>query len=182
MALVCVEFDPDFLGGDEPKLMPHLIELRLKGVDFEGSLQDYLDCPKLKRLYMERVGFHPPENDTDDSTSRSESTNWSEMPFSSGISFPSIPELECLHILYGTLDDKLAAALQSCPLLQLLSAKSSSVEDFIPPFRNAMADSETFPSLKILCIDDSWRVESSLRREFARQCVSQRPGLFISAN
>jgi hypothetical protein len=176
MTLEHLEFNSNTLSGRGSQLMPHLIELSLVNSNIEGNLQRYLDCPKLKKLSLDQTAFVFPKNSTKDNTSSG------KMPLSSSILFPSIPKLECLDVCNVILDNNLIASLQSCPLLQYLSAEWCSIEDFIPSFTTAIADGKVFPSLKILCIDNSWKVESQSRRKFAQYCVSQRLGLAVSAN
>jgi hypothetical protein len=190
MTLNDIEFEFESLLGHGPRRMPRLTELRLEEISFEGRLQDYFDCPKLKKLYLNQVEFHSVRiagdddhhndynQDYDDDDDDSSSFGIS-VPLSSSISFPSIPELDYLYVCNGKLDGKLTDALQSCPLLQHLSTESCSVKYFIPSFTTAIADSRSLPSLKSLCIDNSWRAEPQSRKEFVQYCVNQRPGLAV---
>jgi hypothetical protein len=178
MALEDLDFVSVDLSECGPHLMPYLIELRLRRITFEGRLQDYLDCPKLKRLYLDKVKFYDQETDI-------EGDNYSpkiSMPLSSSVSFSSIPELETLYVRNGKFDGKLTSYLQSCPLLQHMSAESCSIEEFIPSFEAAIADSQAFPSLKSLCIQNSRTTNPWPQQTFARYCVSQHPGLAVSSN
>jgi Leucine-rich repeat (LRR) protein len=160
------------------RVMPCLIDLRLEKIAFKGRLQDYLDCPKLKRLYLDQVEF----SDSGTAIEDDKKTPKIPIPLSSSVSFSSIPELETLYVCNGKFDRKFADSLQSCPLLQRLSAKFCSIEDFIPSFKTAIADSKSFPSLKSLCIENSRKAEPWPQNAFARYCISQRPGLSVSSN
>jgi hypothetical protein len=97
-----------------PHLMPYLIELRLRSITFEGRVQDYLDCRKLKRLYLDEVKFYDQETDIESDNNSCKML----LPLSSSVSFSSIPELESLYVRNGKFDGKLTDSLQSCPLLQ----------------------------------------------------------------
>jgi hypothetical protein len=185
MTLNSIRFKSKSLLGRGPRLMPRLIELRLEEICFEGCLQDYFDCHKLKKLCLNQVEFYSVRTARDDDYHNDYDDVYDSsffgmtMPLSSSISFPSIPELDYLSVCDEKLDDKLTDALQSCPLLQHLSVESCSVKDFIPSFTTAIADSRSLPSLKRLCIDNSWRAEPQSRKEFVQYCANQRPGLAV---
>jgi hypothetical protein len=171
MTLKNLKFDPGDLFEGGTRVMPYLIELRLGKITFKGRLQDYFDCPKLKRLYLNEVEFF------DDNRA-----SGMPEPLSSSVSFSSIPELETLYVRNGKFDVGLIDDLQSCPFLKHLSAKFCSIEEFIPSFKTAIADSQAFPSLKSLCIENSRKAKPWPQNTFAQYCVSQRPGLAVSSN
>jgi hypothetical protein len=174
LCLTDINFDSDTILGHGPQLLPHLIELRLVDSNFEGRLQDYLECPKLKNLYLESAEFMAvKELPTDDIT-------LVESSLSHPVSFPSFPELECLYVCGGEVDGEAVNALHSCPSLKHLTIRECRIEEFIPSFTTAIADSESFPALKSLCIDKYWSIEPWSQREFAHYCVSKRPGLAVS--
>jgi hypothetical protein len=178
LVLKDLEWDPDTLSGYESHLMPQLIELRLINFGIEGRFQDFLQCPKLKRLYLDRAEFFTPKKAEED-----DEITLIETLLSHSISFRSLPELEGLYVRRGHLDGGVVGALQSCPLLQHLATDWCDIEEFIPSFTTAISDIKNFPALKSLCIDNSWRAEEPWsRKEFAGYCAGQRAGLTVSSN
>jgi hypothetical protein len=162
-----------------PQLMPHLLQLRLVESSFEGRLQDYLKCPKLKNLYLDQVNFYT----ITETGAIEDDTTPIDMPLSSSLSLSSIPELELLSIRRGVLDGEITTALQSCSLLHHLSANWCVIREFIPSFTSAIVDDKNFASLQSLCLVDCLCAEDlRSQKEFVRYCVSQRPGLTVRSD
>jgi hypothetical protein len=178
LILRSLDRNPDTFSEHGPNLMPELIELRLISLKFEGRFQDYIECPKLKKLYLDGVRFFAPvRGETEDDITLVEKT------LSYSISFSSLPEFQRLYFRRGYIDGKIVSALQSCPLLQHISSDWCYVEEFVPTFTTAIADSKSFPVLNSLFINNSWRDEEPWsRKEFVQYCISQRPGLTVSSN
>jgi hypothetical protein len=171
MILDDFEIDSESLLTGGPHLMPCLIELTLLDLEIEGRIQDYLSCPNLKYLVMENTQFYLPEGSEECSIP-------GKMPLASSIFH--FPKLEHLSIRSMTIDDKLTASLQYCPLLRHLNILWCPTDDFIPSFISILTDDKTLPSLENLHIRRLKGDKISLHKVFGRICVGLRPGLVVS--
>jgi hypothetical protein len=167
-----VEFNSQTLPSSEPRFLPHLIDLTLINSVFLGRLQDYLDCPNLKSLCLERLR-RPCEKTGELITSYT-------IPVCSFVQFRSLARLERLSIRTMTVDEEVTTDLQLHPLLQHLDLDHYSAETLVSLFIASIADEANFVSLKRLSILPSFWMESNLPEEFVRTCAIMRPGLIVS--
>jgi Leucine-rich repeat (LRR) protein len=170
-----VSLGPDTPLAHNPQLMPHLIGFMITDSLVQDRLQDYLLCPKLKSLYLDQVGFYTIEKNQPAAL-----ITLVDAPLSHSASFPSLPGLESLYLRCMELDDKLPAALQSCPLLQRISTQFCVINDFARSFTTTITDSKNLPALEGLRIDSPFEVEESWSlEEFALGCIRRRPELTV---
>jgi hypothetical protein len=159
--------------------LPYLRTLTLNSVRVEGRIQQYLKFPKLTSLKLSSVRFLLPG---DDSSSVYDSQGTAEI-LSEAAFFQGIPNLEYLSFDYLPMNAALCTVLQDVSSLQYLSIDHCSIEDFITPFTESLADRRVFSALKNLQIDNSWPEQSNTHyTKFARHCLCHRPNIEVAGN
>jgi hypothetical protein len=175
-----IRFPPIPPSSNLPQSLPALRTLELQDVVSSGLIQDYLRCPKLVELscrcskgnsgrdVLERRRGHyryPVQRLFDESF------------------FRGVPNLESI-LLHGlTLGVIPASIPQSCPLLHTMRVEDCEMRKFLLSFANYIRDEKTFPSLRVLRIDDSWPMNLNTSYEqFHEYCRLKRPQLWITGN
>jgi hypothetical protein len=163
----------------EVHTLPDLRILTLNSVPVEGRIQQYLKFPKLKSLKLSSVSFLLPEGD---GSSVYNSQRTAEI-LSEAAFFQGIPNLESLSFGDLPMNSALCTVLQGVLSLQYLSIDHCSIEDFITPFTESLADRRVFSALKSLHIDNSWPIQSDTPyTKFARHCLHHRPNMEVAGN
>jgi hypothetical protein len=154
----------------------YLTTLRLRSIQFDGCIQQFLKLPELKILSLSSVRFLLP----DDQSSEDQSTTeiLSELAF-----FQDISKLERLSLEYMPMNAAVCVVLQSISSLQSLAIDHCSIENFITRFTRSIAKRKLFLALNSLQINNSWpKGYDTPYTTFAQNCIRRRPNMEIVGN
>jgi hypothetical protein len=174
-----VIFTKDSIPSGQRYSLQCLANLTLKDAVFLGPMRDYLHCPILRHLEYSILSEWSASNSNAEGV---------ESPYKHPIQetldavfFRETPSLQFLHLQGITLDEVLLPTLASCPVLYSLRIQDCSIENFIHPFVGNLQDPKSFPSLRVLVLDEQWPAGLKISyREFVAQCSSRRPGVQLS--
>jgi hypothetical protein len=165
---------------DRPQYLPALKTLELRDVVFDSPVRRYLHCPELIELSY----WSPKEFPVSGSwTTRKHQYKELVEELFDACFFRETPSLQTILFHGLTMDSVLVGILQSCRLLHTLRVENCRMKSFIPSFFNSITHKEHFPSLRIIEIDDSWSVKTTMSyEEFTKLCKSERSQIKISGN
>ncbi|PVG01782.1 hypothetical protein CPB86DRAFT_823378 [Serendipita vermifera] len=168
-----------FTRGQGPHHLPDLISMELEDVVFEGLVQQYFNCPKLRWLHFS-TSIYDPIFHSINKFNHYKASAWELFDRSF---FRGVPNLESLSLHGLLLDIIFAATLEVIPLLRNLNLEDCRVEQFIHWFLRSLQNPEAFPSLNLVQVDNSWPIESDISfPEFARAAIGLRPDVRMSGN
>jgi hypothetical protein len=181
LELDLVVFEPNSLPEGQRHFLPSLTSLTLLSVAFVGPMRHYFHCPNLVHLHYHIKSEY---------YTRYNFVKEGKNPYQAFISktfdeafFQETSSLESIFLGGTALDKALTLALVSCPLLHSLNMKRSDMERFAHPFLEKLQDPNDLPSLRLLCIDDSWPMQLDMSfAKFVVECGSRRPQMDINGN
>jgi hypothetical protein len=178
LSLALVIFRHDSLPSGQCHSLPCLTSLSLEEVIFIGSVSKFFHCPKLEKLrYVAST-----EGMQDSTTLESYKSHYMA-PIEELLDeafFRETPSLSSIFLQATALGGDLKASLGSCPVLHSLEILDCRLKKFPRLFLKNLQDMKYFPSLKRLCIDDSWPAKPDMSYdEFAARCRSERPEICV---
>jgi hypothetical protein len=178
LTLCLVIFRLDSLPSGQRHSLPCLTSLSLEEVIFIGPVSKFFHCPKLEKLrYVASTeGMEGP-------TTLEGYKRHYMAPIEQVLDeafFRETRDLSSIFLHATALGDDLKTSLGSCPALYSLEILDCPLKKFIQPFLENLQDMKYFPSLRRLCIDDSWPTKFGMSYdEFAARCRSERPSICV---